>query len=160
MRAAVSDVSENVELANFSGGDFLTSGASIIQDHKGKPNDIEVVPAVTIDEFLRQNSLAMPGLVKIDVEGFEKNVLLGLQKTLAKFRPSVLMEFSPSTRETFADVEEFHSLLPDDYRIETINPHNEVLGVFSRSSYRLIDFDFDRPGSGLNILLRPQGSNI
>mgnify|MGYP001493203693 CR=1 FL=1 len=44
-------------------------------------------------------------------------------------------------------------------QIATINPHNKVLGVFSSSSYQLIDFDFARPGSGLNILLRPAGDD-
>ena len=57
--------------------------------------------------------------VRIDVEGFEKNVLLGLQQTLAKYRPSVLMEFSPSTQESFAGIDEFRSLLPGDYEIAT-----------------------------------------
>ena len=97
-------------------------------------------------------------VVRIDVEGFEKNVLLGLQQTLAKYRPSVLMEFSPSTQESFAGIDEFRSLLPDDYEIATVNPHNKVLGIFSSPSYKLIDFDFDHPGSGLNILLRPRGN--
>ena len=94
--------------------------------------------------------------IKIDVEGFEKNVLLGVQQTLAKYRPSVLMEFSPSTQESFAGIDEFHSLLPDDYEIATVNPHNKVRGIFSSPSYKLIDFDHS--GSGLNILLRPRGN--
>ena len=89
--------------------------------------------------------------VKIDVEGFEKCVLLGLQQTLAKYRPSVLMEFSPSTQESFAGIDEFRSLLPDDYEIATVNPHNKVLGVFSSASYKLIDFDFDHPVSGSRV---------
>ena len=83
---------------------------------------------------------------------------MGLHQTLAKYRPSVLMKFSPSTQERIAGIDEFCSLLPDDYEIATLNPHNKVLGVFSSPSYKLIDFDFDHPGSGLNILLRPRGT--
>ena len=66
------------------------------------------------------------------------------------------MEFSPSTQESFAGIDEFRSLLPDDYEIVTVNPHNKVLGVFSSASYKLIDFD--HPVSGLNILLRSGGN--
>jgi hypothetical protein len=80
-------------------------------------------------------------------------------QTFAEYRPSVRIEFSPSTQETFTNVDKFRSLLPADYEIVTANPHNTVSGVFSSSSYQLIDFDFNCPGSGLNILLPPEKSN-
>ena len=80
-------------------------------------------------------------------------------QTFAEYRPSVRIEFSPSTQETCTNVDKFRSLLPADYEIATVNPHNKILGLFSSSSYQLIDFDFNRPGSGLNILLRPGKGN-
>jgi len=80
-------------------------------------------------------------------------------QTFAEYRPSVLMEFSPSTQETFTNLDKFRSLLPADYEIVTVDPHNKVIGVFSSSSYQMIDFDFNCPGSGLNILLRPYKSH-
>ena len=80
-------------------------------------------------------------------------------QTFAEYRPSVLMEFSPSTQETFTNLDTFRSLLPADYEIITVDPHNKVIGVFSSSFYQLIDFDFNCPGSGLNILLRPYKSH-
>ena len=94
--------------------------------------------------------------VKIDVEGFDKSVLLGLQQTLATYRPSVLVEFSPSTQESFASIDEFRSLLPDDYEIASINPHNKVLGVLSSPSYKLIDF-VRSPGLGPQYPFATQG---
>ena len=65
------------------------------------------------------------------------------------------MDFSPSTQETFNNLDKFRSLLHADYEIVTVDLHNKVIGVFSSSSYLLIDFYFNCPGSGLNILLRP-----
>ena len=133
-----------------------TGTGSFLATHEAQNNElVGQLQVVNGDAYIESLGLQRIDAVKIDVEGFEKNVLLGLQQTLAKYRPSVLMEFSPSTQETFADLQEFRSLLPADYEIVTVNPHNKVLGVFSSSSYQLIDFDFNHPGSGLNILLRP-----
>ena len=86
-------------------------------------------------------------------------IRIRLAQNFPEYRPSVRIEFSPSTQETFTNVDKFRSLLPADYEIVTANPHNTVSGVFSSSSYQLIDFDFNCPGSGLNILLPPEKSN-
>ncbi len=136
-----------------------TGTGSFLATHEAENNElVGQLQVVNGDAYVESLGLEHIDAVKIDVEGFEKNVLLGLQQTLAKYRPSVLMEFSPSTQESFAGIDEFRSLLPDDYEIATVNPHNKVLGIFSSPSYKLIDFDFDHPGSGLNILLRPRGN--
>ena len=79
-------------------------------------------------------------------------------QTFSDYHP-VIMEFSPSTQETFTNLDKFRSLLTADYEIVTVDPHNKIIGIFSFSSYQLIDFDFNCPGFGLNILLRPYKSN-
>ncbi len=50
--------------------------------------DVEVIP---LDAFCAAEGL-QPALVKIDVEGFEHEVLLGARETLAKHRPIVMVE--------------------------------------------------------------------
>jgi FkbM family methyltransferase len=52
------------------------------------------VPVTTIDAYCRTLDI-QPSLIKIDVEGFEFNVLNGARNTLKEFRPSVLVEFHP-----------------------------------------------------------------
>ena len=46
-------------------------------------------------------SLDRLDLMKIDVEGYEYSVLVGAGKTIQKYRPVILLEFSPSTYEVF-----------------------------------------------------------
>lgn len=50
------------------------------------------VPVTTVDEFIASKSLDRVTLIKIDVEGFEKEVLIGSIKTLKKMKPDLFME--------------------------------------------------------------------
>lgn len=49
------------------------------------------VPLVCIDDYVDQTNV-VPDLLKIDVEGYEVNVLEGAQKTIADRRPAILIE--------------------------------------------------------------------
>ena len=50
------------------------------------------VPSFTLDELL--HDLDRVDLVKIDVEGAEVNVIEGMRETIARHRPSILLEFN------------------------------------------------------------------
>lgn len=52
------------------------------------------VPVVPLDLYVREQALDRIDLIKIDVEGFEMNVLLGADATLARFRPVLFLELS------------------------------------------------------------------
>jgi hypothetical protein len=52
------------------------------------------IPAITVDGFVEEQSLARVDFIKIDVEGFEKAVLEGATRTIARHSPIVLMEFN------------------------------------------------------------------
>jgi FkbM family methyltransferase len=49
------------------------------------------VPVVTLDDFIRDDGVKPPRVVKIDVEGAEAAVLRGATKLLARHRPTVLL---------------------------------------------------------------------
>ncbi|MBW4034829.1 MAG: FkbM family methyltransferase [Proteobacteria bacterium] len=55
----------------------------------------ETVPLTTLDGFCAEH---LPGqridLIKIDVEGFEPNVLAGAAHTIAQWQPTIFMEFN------------------------------------------------------------------
>lgn len=53
-----------------------------------------VVEVIPLDELELK-----PDLVKIDAEGFDHEVLLGLRRTLVNHRPCVLVEYGPEVRE-------------------------------------------------------------
>lgn len=53
-----------------------------------------------------------PELIKIDVEGFEGDVLRGLTNTITRNRPIIVCEFSPRTKERDGDL---RPLLPPGY---------------------------------------------
>jgi FkbM family methyltransferase len=80
-----SDNSGNARVAEFEGKTFEQTEAP------------EVVEVVTID------SLALPHIdfMKIDVEGFEFDVITGAEQTIRKHRPVMIVEQKPSQAERY-----------------------------------------------------------
>jgi hypothetical protein len=105
------------------------------------------------DAYFAGLGLSRIDVIKLDVEGFEKNVLLGMRETLRKYRPTILMEYSPETRNSFRDEDEFRRILPPRYSIKKIESCRPVAVVFCSTKSALSDFDFAQPGE--NILLEP-----
>lgn len=66
----------------------------------GKLNEIRI-PAETIDQLVREHDLA-PGLIKIDTEGAELQVLQGAKQTILNHRPVILCEVWPDEMLTEA----------------------------------------------------------
>lgn len=112
---------DNVELARVALSDhpgtvsFLPPdsgnlGVGRVVETTNAPDLIEV-SQLTGDTLLADQPLPL-GLVKIDVEGFELNVLRGLQTRLAKDRPLVVVEVltADQTRRS-----QLTSLFPEDY---------------------------------------------
>lgn len=52
------------------------------------------VHSITLDDFF-QSKRIVPDVVKIDVEGAEMNVLMGMKKTLRESRPIIYLEIHP-----------------------------------------------------------------
>ena len=87
------------------------------------------VQVVRGDDFFVANNLPAVSLLKMDVEGFEEQALRGLQKTLERDRPPVLMEIQPEGVTGSGQSSSMRALLYPDhliFRVEDI-----------RSNYRL-----------------------
>lgn len=54
------------------------------------------VPAVRLDDWVRDHPLPRLDLIKLDVEGAEMNVIRGADDTLRRFRPRLLVEYNPA----------------------------------------------------------------
>lgn len=89
---AVSDKDGDIDLNIYSAGNFLTSGSSISNEADKLPVVRKKVQSITIDTFLKINSIQKIDLVKIDVEGSVKEVLEGMRQTLEKCRPDFILE--------------------------------------------------------------------
>jgi FkbM family methyltransferase len=55
------------------------------------------VPLTTVDSLVARHGLARLDLVKVDVEGFESDVLAGAAGTMARHRPTFILEFNAWT---------------------------------------------------------------
>jgi len=67
------------------------------------------------DRYIDENHLSAISLLKMDVEGFEKNALSGLRHTLEKDRPIVVCEVSYGKELSFASMDEFREVFPENY---------------------------------------------
>jgi FkbM family methyltransferase len=92
--AALSDVEREADIAIFTEAAFLTSGASLAPSEQRAVRS-ERVSCHTLDALLASRNVPPPGLVKIDVEGWELEVLRGMGGTLAGAHPDLLIEVLP-----------------------------------------------------------------
>jgi FkbM family methyltransferase len=92
-----------LELRHPSGVYVMASGESFLETHISDPWFTEKVPVVSLDHLLSnqnryrkqivlETSFDGADLVKIDVEGFETEVLRGMRQTIELHRPTAILE--------------------------------------------------------------------
>jgi FkbM family methyltransferase len=59
---------------------------------KNRVTDEKIIKTVRLDEFIEQNKISKIDLIKLDVETHEPEVLEGMGKYLALFKPTMLIE--------------------------------------------------------------------
>ena len=122
-----------------------TGSGSFSPTHDASNSLLRQLPLVCGDEYLNSVGVERVGLVKIDVEGWERRVLCGLRRTLALSRPIILVEVSATTRASFEDERELANCFPEGYQLRACRE--------CRFSMRLDPFDFGRLG---NIVAAPR----
>lgn len=73
--------------------DSADTAASVLKDHIGGHSRTATCAMVTLDQILSQESFARPALLKLDVQGYELEVIKGAKQTLSSAE-AVLMEVS------------------------------------------------------------------
>jgi len=128
--------------------DHTNLGTSSLEKAVG-PNSV-AVEVCCGDQMLQIQQLQRVDWIKIDVEGHEIPVLVGLRHTIAKHRPPVFFEWNGVG--CFADVVK---LFPENYSLYSFLGDQNFAGVFARPGYRLhlLRADAD-PGEG-NMLAWP-----
>jgi FkbM family methyltransferase len=94
--------------ANSGTGHFMT-------EPRFPSAEVNTLPVRNGDDFLSRHGISKVDLVKIDVQGFESEVLRGLSECLNKKRPIVCVEIGSENRIAIPTLESLRSLLPPDY---------------------------------------------
>jgi FkbM family methyltransferase len=87
---------ESLQVTTYSGGAMLASA--------GTADDVArtiKIPVISIDHAITNSELPPPNVVKIDVEGAELNVFLGMVYTLRCYHPVLIYEIDDQTEEAF-----------------------------------------------------------
>ncbi len=100
---------------NFGVGAFLEQGA---------PSNLSLEVRAG-DKFFAENNIR-PSVIKIDVEGHEKSVLLGLRETIQKHRPFVVFEYGSVSRKDLQDGTFLQSLFGPGYHYYGIRRSREM----------------------------------
>ena len=120
-------VSDGIGLVNFHqyrGENVLGNGASFVDKGIPTTSSSEVVQAVSLDWFVRDNNIS-PELVKIDVEQAEVLALEGMQQVLQASKPDILIEVARNTAQDVSDLLKKHG-----YRIYSIDEEKQSLVPF------------------------------
>ena len=73
------------------------------------------------DDYFPTAGIEHIDLMKIDVEGFEKLALEGLQKTLHRTRPIIVCELTYGQSLSFQNLDELRKHLPENYQLFTFD---------------------------------------
>lgn len=97
------------------------------------------------DEYLAAKGVERVDIIKIDVEGYEKNVMTGLGRTLIDYRPIVVMELTidGALPEMFKSQAELIAAFPEDYKFEVMPSPTDA--EFESGRYELQPFSLTRP---------------
>jgi len=97
------------------------------------------LPLVRGDGFFKANHIKDFCMIKIDVEGAEKFAIEGLQETLKKERPIIVMEYNVAGRTFFENFDSFVKLIPDGYLFMYFSTATYDYDAYT-GKYRLVDF--------------------
>jgi FkbM family methyltransferase len=75
------------------GNTLLPEIADVARDMLGETVEKVEIPCRTLDDIVAERDLDRIDLIKIDVEGFEREVLLGGRATLMRYRPKLIIEW-------------------------------------------------------------------
>ncbi|MEX0654836.1 MAG: FkbM family methyltransferase [Phycisphaeraceae bacterium] len=143
--------------ANLGVGSFVDGQA----DRAEASQSLQVVKG---DDYFTRAIGGHVQMVKIDVEGFEKNALTGFRETFARERPVMVVELTTGLTCSFDSQDEILATLPEDYllfRFDLLDKRGRKDKAKSRAfrrqgRYRLAPFDFARVGKQADMIAFPR----
>lgn len=82
------------ELEIFTASKDLHAWNSLVAPQNKDEFTKEIIKTISLDSLFENENLPVPNFIKIDVEGWEENVLIGAKQILTKFSPTLLIEFT------------------------------------------------------------------
>ncbi|MEM1671529.1 MAG: FkbM family methyltransferase [Archaeoglobaceae archaeon] len=83
----------------------------------------------TIDKFVEETNIEKVDFIKIDTEGYEREIIKGAKETIRKFKPKMAISayHLPDDKEK---IPELILSIRDDYRFKLVNKGDEDLFFF------------------------------
>lgn len=141
---------QNATMPFYSGPASNLGAASFLPGHKQDNTYLGEMELKRGDEVARAHGITIH-ILKADVEGYEKFVLEGLCETLMRDRPLIIIELSPTTRETLGGEAAFYALFPPDYRF-----YYFASGSNDTGRYCLKPFDYTIQSKIQDVIACPQ----
>ena len=111
------------------GEGFLASSLMILDDlHESGMVEKIFVETNTLDNYVTQSG-NIPTFIKIDVEGYEPEVIEGAKETIRKFKPKILFEMWETH---FPRYEDFMIHLSKEYYLVRLESGEEALTYYRR----------------------------
>lgn len=145
----------NARLPFFAGPDANLGAASFRENHYEGNHLIGESEIRIGDHVVAQENLGRIDIIKADVEGFEKDVLLGLAATIKRDRPVMVIELSPTTRNHIIGVGDFFQLFPEKYQFFYFAKGDRDSGV-----YQLGAFDYAQKTDIQDVIAIPRELGI
>ncbi len=98
-------------------------GSSLMPKNKKKQQ--QETPITTIDEFTKEKDLRV-GVIKLDVEGFEYNVIMGALDTIKRDRPILLISLYHRGKDFF-EIKPLIDNLGADYEFKILKENNTLV---------------------------------
>lgn len=125
---ALSNKDETITLFFRYREDIMATTTPAFRKFTNYANSIDI-HAITGDELFKKNNIEDISLIKIDVEGGEYKVILGLVETIRKYNPFIVCEILPTITESI-DV--------TNYRKEIVS---KLFNLICELGYDLINID-------------------
>jgi len=159
----------NIALGNKNSKEDLYlsgSGSSLDKDFVGKINlPKRTIEIRKLDDIIQKENLEKPDFIKIDVEGYEYNVLLGGKRVIKESLPILFVEIIYSLEngfinENYKQTLDFISNL--GYKIFYLDISNLGYKIFYLDSNKLVEVknDFKPRGVKMYLCLHPVKHNL
>jgi FkbM family methyltransferase len=115
-------------------------GAGSFINREGTINKKYNLPVVIGDEWLKKIGVSHVDIIKCDIEGYEKQAMLGLKHTLEKNRPIIVMELNLGLEDSFQSLNDFFATFPPDYEVLFFCVREPITGHYKLCQYDMLTF--------------------